>query len=62
MHAVDLVVVRHGRTVAGTSTGDIGTVWEAHGWEANLIKATAGTKLVGPLKHPYEPWHWRIGR
>jgi hypothetical protein len=62
MHAVDLVVVSHGRTIANTSTGDIERVWKGQGWEAKLIKATAGTRLVGPLKHPYEPWHWRIGR
>jgi hypothetical protein len=29
--------------------------------EAKLIAATTGTKLVGPLEHPYEPWHWTIG-
>jgi hypothetical protein len=31
---------------------------EEAGWEAKLIAACAGTKLKGPLKKPYEPWHW----
>jgi D-alanyl-D-alanine carboxypeptidase len=62
MRAVDLVVVKGSTTVAGTETARIESVWKAQGWEAKLIAATAGTMLVGPLKHPYEPWHWRLGR
>jgi hypothetical protein len=63
MRAVDFVVVRSfGKVVAGTISSTIATVWKLGGWEAKLTAAAAGTKLTGPLKHPYEPWHWRLAR
>jgi hypothetical protein len=58
--AVDFVVMQGGRVVAGTSRSTIETDWTASGWAAKLATATARTLLVGPLKHPYEPWHWAI--
>lgn len=63
MRAVDFVVMRtSGALVAGTNSSSIPTIWKRGGWEAKLIAATAGTHLVGPLQHPYEPWHWRMAR
>jgi hypothetical protein len=62
MHAVDFVVMRGALVVAGTESNSIERVWKADGWEKKLIQATRGTKLTGPLKSPYEPWHWTIGR
>lgn len=61
LSAVDFVVIKDGKVIAGTKTADIGPIWKAGGWERKLIDATAGTKLVGPLKTPYEPWHWWLG-
>jgi hypothetical protein len=58
--AVDFVVMRGGTKVADTDTAQIAPVWKHGGWERRLIAAAAGTNLVGPLSHPYEPWHWRI--
>ena len=60
LRAVDFVVLRGGKLVADTQTAQIQTVWKLDGWEGKLIAAAAGTKLVGPLKFPYEPWHWRL--
>jgi hypothetical protein len=63
MRAVDFVVMRSsGALVAGTKSSSIASVWKQGGWEAKLMAATAGTQLVGPLQHPYEPWHWRLTR
>jgi hypothetical protein len=61
MQAVDLVVAQDGDVIAGTDTKEIATKWQHDGWGKKLIKATAGTRLVGPLKHPFEPWHWTLG-
>ena len=58
--AVDFIVKRGATVIATTETAQIPTVWKAGGWERRLIDATRGTRLVGPLKHPYEPWHWRL--
>jgi hypothetical protein len=60
--AVDFVVMRGATTVAGTYTAQIAPVWRSGGWEVRLIHACSGTRLVGPLKTPYEPWHWVLGR
>ena len=38
------------------------SVWKRDGWEAKLVAAATGIQLVGPLMHPYEPWHWRLTR
>jgi hypothetical protein len=61
MRAVDFVVRRGGLIVAGTETVRISGDWERTGLERKLQRATSGTKLVGPLKHPHEPWHYRLG-
>jgi hypothetical protein len=60
LRAVDFVVVRGRAVIAGTKTARIHAEWTATGWDKKLAEATTNTKLVGPLKHPYEPWHWRI--
>lgn len=70
-NAVDFVVVRGKEKVAGTKTSEIRTRWKAEGWEARLIAAIEqcnqeqlsnpvrpAPQLSGPLKKPYEPWHW----
>jgi hypothetical protein len=62
MRAVDFVVLNGRTVIAGTSSAQIYPVWKTGGWEDKLAAATRGTKLVGPLKHPYEPWHWTIAQ
>jgi hypothetical protein len=58
--AVDFVVRQGLRTIADTKTAQIETIWKPAGWGTRLIAACEGTQLKGPLKHPYEPWHWTL--
>ncbi len=58
--AIDFQVHRGGEIVAGPDTPTIGTVWEQGGWAARLDLAVreAGSRFVGPLVSPHEPWHY----
>jgi len=49
-----------GRTVAGTDTATIRTVWDAQGWAKKLSRTVhaASDRLAGPLAAPREPWHY----
>jgi hypothetical protein len=59
--AVDFVVQTvDGRDVVGTNSREIEPKWKNGGWEKKLINACRGSKLKGPLQHPYEPWHWEL--
>lgn len=58
--AVDFVVKRSGAIIASVETSQIETVWKPQGWHTKLAKACEPTRLKGPLKHPYEPWHWML--
>jgi hypothetical protein len=60
MRAVDFVVLQGRTVIASTDSSSIQLVWKDQGWEKKLIQATRGTKLKGPLRSPYEPWHWTI--
>jgi hypothetical protein len=70
-HAVDFVVMRGRHKIAGTETASIPRRWKRDGWEQKLFAAieecnrqqresTPGRVAIlsGPLKRPYEPWHW----
>jgi hypothetical protein len=68
-HAVDFVVMRGKKIIAGTETAKIGPDWKSTGLETRLKAATEKTPaavqlgrpvLQGPLKHPYEPWHYAL--
>jgi hypothetical protein len=61
VRAVDFVVMRGLELVAGTTRSTIPSAWTAPGWAQRLVEATAGTRLRGPLRVPYEPWHWSLG-
>lgn len=58
--AVDFVVMQGSRMIAGTSTATIAANWTSPGWADRLAAAVRGTRLRGPLAHPYEPWHWSL--
>ena len=58
--AVDFVVMRGRELVAGTTRSTIPSAWTAPGWAQKLVEAVAGTRLRGPLRTPYEPWHWSL--
>jgi hypothetical protein len=55
MQAVDFIVMQGARAIAGTQVATIPPAWVAPGWARRLADAVAGTQLVGPLAHPYEP-------
>lgn len=56
--AVDFVVMKGTAIVAPIRSSAVQPIWKKEGWEDKLAAACEGTKLVGPLKHPYESWHW----
>lgn len=58
--AFDFVVYKGRDVVAGTSTATAKEKWDDAGWTAKLKEAVqaAGSKFVGPLATPYEPWHY----
>ena len=58
--AVDFIIQRGSKTIATTSSSQIKSVWDQGGWSARLKAAVSGTKLKGPLRSPYEPWHWSL--
>jgi hypothetical protein len=60
VRAVDFVVMQGRRVIAGTSRARIPNEWTDTGWAQRLVEATAGTTLRGPLRVPYEPWHWSL--
>lgn len=62
MRAVDFVVMKGGKIIAGVESALIVPNWRQPGWERALIEATKGTWLKGPLPAPYEPWHWWLPR
>jgi len=60
LRAFDFVVRKDGEIVAGTSTGDIGVLWDRSGWGRRLQEAVeaASSRFEGPLRSPREPWHY----
>lgn len=60
MKAVDFYVEQNGRRLADIRSSTIGIEWRATGFDKQLKTATERTGLVGPLKNPYEPWHYSI--
>ncbi len=58
--AFDFAVARNGQTVAGIDAASAQAQWDNAGWTRKLHDAVAasGKPFVGPLKSPYEPWHY----
>lgn len=65
--AVDFVVKKGNKVVAAIKTkykkdGKLHSYtkdkWDGAGWTEKLKQACSVTRLEGPLKNPYEPWHW----
>ncbi len=58
--AIDFQVQSAGRVVAGPSAESIASAWDAPGWSAKLQAAVAAADVgfTGPLRDPYEPWHF----
>lgn len=58
LRAIDFQVVRGEILVASTRMADVARVWEQRGWARKLKAAVAGSRFVGPLQSPNEPWHY----
>jgi hypothetical protein len=58
LRAVDFHVEKDGRLVASTEVASVRRVWEMQGWARKLREAIEGSKFVGPLASPNEPWHY----
>jgi len=65
MRAVDFIILdTRGSLVAGTDTSSIASRWQAPGWHLKLHKAIKDSLSAfdGPLKKPYEPWHYVVNK
>ena len=58
--AFDFQVKRGNEIVAGTDSRSSIASWDKKGWTQKLRAAVnaASSKFSGPLKMPYEPWHY----
>jgi hypothetical protein len=56
--AIDFQITQNGRIIAPTEVAKVRSVWEGQGWAGKLAAALRGTRFVGPLKSPNEPWHY----
>jgi hypothetical protein len=61
LRAIDFAVLKDDKIVAPTTLTAADAVWERDGWSAKLKQATEGTRFVGPLQSPHEPWHYEYG-
>lgn len=58
LRAIDFQVMRGKQIVARADISAVQTAWEAGGWSEKLKAAVDGSRFVGPLKAPHEPWHY----
>lgn len=56
--AIDFQIMKDGVIVAPTETATVKRNWDAPGWTQKLQAAVAGSSFNGPLRSPYEPWHY----
>lgn len=56
--AIDFQVMQGDALIAGTQIADVARVWQRQGWARKLEQAVAGSRFVGPLQSPNEPWHY----
>jgi hypothetical protein len=58
LRAIDFQIMKGGAVVAGTEVASARRTWDAQGWTKKLNAATIGSRFVGPLQSPHEPWHY----
>jgi hypothetical protein len=56
--AIDFQITKDGQIIAPTEIAQVRAVWERQSWARKLATAVQGTKFVGPLRSPNEPWHY----
>ena len=64
LKAIDFVILKGHVVIAKTNTEKeiLDQQWETPGWTRKLKEAVTQSQsvLTGPLKSPYEPWHYTI--
>jgi hypothetical protein len=62
MGAIDFQVMKGDQLVAGTEADSAQEQWDEAGWTSRLRGAVeaADAGFTGPLKEPYEPWHYEF--
>ena len=60
LHAVDFIIQQGHKVVASAKAASIKTDWDQAGWTEKLKQALekASPRFEGPLRTPYEPWHY----
>jgi hypothetical protein len=61
--AIDFVIYKNGRQVAGPSTKQIKSIWKDQGFDVKLNQAVKGSTNSFEPEHlpvPFEPWHYDI--
>ncbi len=60
VQAIDFLVYKGNKKVAGAVTKTANEVWDKPGWSKKLKEAIedVSSNWKGPLKNPYEPWHF----
>ncbi len=56
--AIDFQIVQNERIIAPTEVAKVRSVWERQGWAGKLATVMHGSRFVGPLQSPNEPWHY----
>lgn len=56
--AIDFQITHNGQIIAPTEVATVRSVWERQGWAVKLASAMRGSRFVGPLQSPNEPWHY----
>jgi len=60
IQAIDFLIYKGKRLIAGASTKTAKTAWDKPGWTKKLNDAVTSVSKNwdGPLRNPYEPWHY----
>ncbi len=58
LRAIDFQIMKGAAIVAPTETATVKRNWDAPGWTEKLQAAVEGSNFRGPLRSPYEPWHY----
>jgi len=58
LRAIDFQIMKDGAIVAPTETATVKRNWDTPGWTEKLQAAMSGSRFRGPLRSPYEPWHY----
>jgi hypothetical protein len=61
--AIDFVIYKDGKVIAGPSTAQIKSIWTGQGFTEKLNQAVRGSANLFKREHlkvPFEPWHYSM--